>query len=67
MAKYRTKIERFGHPAGTIVYDAGCYDYSLAADDTRLTGVEHVSVTLNSSGGYPFFTIPKRQLDKAED
>jgi len=51
-----------GHPAGTIVYDPKGYDYGLAGDDTRITGIEHVSVTLDPEGGYPTFTIRKSSL-----
>lgn len=42
--------------AGTIVYDPKGYDYGLASDDTRMTGREHRSVTLNADGSYPTFT-----------
>lgn len=44
--------------AGTIVYDTAKYDYGLARDDTYFTGVEHMSVSLNPDGDYPFFTVP---------
>lgn len=30
---------------------------------TRLTGIEHVSVTLNKDGDYPFFTVPRDHLE----
>lgn len=43
---------------GTIVFDCLKYDYGLASDDTEMTGVKHVSVTLDPEGGYPSFTIP---------
>lgn len=48
--------------AGTVVYDCKFYDYGCASDDSRSTGVEHISVTLDSEGDYPFFTIPKYKL-----
>lgn len=44
--------------AGTKVYRCTRYDYGLASDDTRMTGILHISVTLNSDGDYPSFTIP---------
>ena len=47
---------------GTFVYDSAGYDYGLASDDTRETGIQHVSVTLNENGDYPFFTIPAEDL-----
>lgn len=49
--------------AGMIVYRCKGWDYGMANDDTRLTGIEHISVTLDAGGGYPFFTIPKRDLE----
>lgn len=52
-----------GQPAGTIVYSLRGHDYGLASDDTRMTGIEHVSVTLNSDGDYPSFTIVKADLE----
>lgn len=52
--------------AGTIVYAGRGYDYGLASDDTRATGIEHVSVTLKRSGDYPTFTVPLRDLEKIE-
>lgn len=52
--------------AGTVVYSARMHDYGLAGDDTRLTGVQHVSVTLEPDGGYPVFTIPEKDLKRLE-
>lgn len=49
---------------GCIVYASSGYDYGLASDDTRMTGVEHISVTLKRSGGYPTVTIPLHDLEK---
>ena len=51
-------------PVGTIVYDLRGHDYGLASDDTRHTGIEHVSVTLNEDGDYPSFTIHRKSLEK---
>ncbi len=64
MAKYRLRGPRFGHPAGTIVYDCAQHDYGLASDDTRGFGIEHISVSLTEDGDYPFFTVPVVQLEK---
>lgn len=50
--------------AGTTVYSIKGWDYGLASDDTRMTGVEHVSVTLKPDGDYPSFTIPRSHLEK---
>lgn len=53
--------------AGTIVYKQSGYDYGLAADDTRMTGIPHISVTLNPDGGYPGFTAPVTILGDLDD
>ena len=50
-------------PAGTVVYEFRYTDYGLANDDTRATGVEHVSVTLDAEGKWPSFTVPKSHLE----
>lgn len=53
--------------AGTIVYNfLGC-DYGLAGDDTRLTGLEHRSVTLSEDGRQSSFTIPCRDLEEIKE
>lgn len=52
--------------AGDVVYISTKYDYGLAEDDTRYTGVEHISVTLNSDGDYPTFTIPLHELKEIQ-
>jgi hypothetical protein len=49
--------------AGSIVFKQSGYDYGLARDDTNFTGIEHISVTLKRSGGYPGFTIPLCDLE----
>lgn len=49
--------------AGDSVYDIKGWDYGCANDDTRMTGVEHTSVTLKDDGDYPFFTVLKRDLE----
>lgn len=49
---------------GETVYLCRGYDYGCASDDTRATGIEHVSVTYKEDGEYPFFTIPRGALRK---
>lgn len=51
-------------PAGTLCYDFLMHDYGLASDDTRITGIPHVSVTLDPKGGYPSFTIVAADLEE---
>jgi len=60
---YELKFDRFGHKAGTIVYDPRVYDYNLARDDSRYTGIEHISVTLDPSGGYPVFSVARHDVE----
>lgn len=44
------------------VYDfLGC-DYGCANDDSRMTGIEHMSVSFNERG--QFFTIPILDLEE---
>lgn len=46
---------------GEILYPSLC-DYGCASDDTQTTGIEHVAVSFNESGG-PFFTIPREDIE----
>lgn len=47
---------------GDTVFACAKHDYGSASDDTRITGIHHISVTKNSDGDYPFFTVPFRDL-----
>jgi hypothetical protein len=49
---------------GDIVFNSMMHDYGCSNDDTRYTGIEHISVTLKEDGSYPFFTIPIRDLQE---
>jgi hypothetical protein len=51
---------------GATVYRFEMPDYGCAADDTRLLGFEHVAVTFDPDGDYPFFTIPLADLEQIE-
>lgn len=62
--KYRLKRERLGWPAGTIVYRLKNHDYGLARDDTRATGIDHISVTQDPAGGYPSITATYDDLEE---
>lgn len=68
VTKYRIKTSSIqpGLQAGDIVYGLMYHDYGLASDDTRNTGVDHISVTLDTEGNYPSFTIPRHALEKVE-
>lgn len=49
---------------GCTVYEyTGC-TYGLVSEDTHMTGIEHIAVTLKSDGDTPFFTAPIRSLVK---
>lgn len=52
--------------AGTFVYACRHADYGCASDDTRATGIEHISVTLDVNGNYPFFTMPRPDLERVD-
>lgn len=60
---YRLLTDRFDVPAGTLVFRSVRYDYGCANDDTRVTGVKHISVTRNPDGDYPFFSVPVTSLE----
>lgn len=60
--KYIMLQPHFGNESGTEVYKTRKHDFGLARDDTNNTGQEHISVTLNKDGDYPFFTIPVHKL-----
>ena len=51
---------------GAIVYPCQKYDYGMAMADTWMLGIECISVTLNKDGGYPFFTIPRQDLEELD-
>lgn len=68
--KYRMKHDSKLEPrakAGTIVYSQRGPDYGLARDDERMTGIPHRTVTLNSNGDYPGFTVPAHDLEVVKD
>lgn len=48
---------------GMTVYECAKYDYGLARDDTNFTGIHHISVTLDPTGDYPYFTVPVDSLE----
>lgn len=37
-------------------------DHGAANQDSRRTGVRHLAVTIDPTGGYPFFTVGRRDL-----
>lgn len=52
---------------GDIVYECVKCDYGCAADDSQMTGVHHISISLSPTGDYPFFTIPAKDLEEIQD
>lgn len=55
------RASRSGMAVGTPLY-YGSDGYGCASDDSRVTGIEHVSVSVNESG-VPFFTIPRADIE----
>lgn len=47
---------------GSVVYKFMKYDYGLSRTDTTLSGVPHVSVTMDETGDYPFYSVPESIL-----
>jgi hypothetical protein len=69
LSAYRIlRADRASSPVevGATVYRLFGWDYGCAADDTRLLGFDHVAVTLEPDGDYPFFTIPLADLEPIE-
>ena len=64
---FKTLVDRFEYPAGTVVYECVNYDYGCASEDTRETGIRHISVTESPTGDYPFFTIAVDDLESIDD
>jgi len=52
--------------SGDAVFYCRGHDYGCASDDTAMTGIHHVSVTLDENGDYPFFTIPREDIKGVE-
>jgi hypothetical protein len=52
---------------GTVVQKCRMHDYGCASDDTRITCVHHISLTLDVDGGYPFFTHPFKDLEEIKE
>lgn len=65
--KFRLTQPYDGNEAGAILYESAYYDYGLANDDTRSTGIEHISVTHDDKGGHPSFTCPEHLLELISD
>ena len=53
--------------AGTTVYKCLKYDYGCASEDTRNYGFKHISVTLDPTGDYPFFTVALNEIEEVEN
>lgn len=63
---YELKEDRFEYKAGTICYFCRGHDYGCVSDDERATGVQHVAMTLDPTGDYPFFTVPRAHIRRVE-
>lgn len=63
---YRLTKDRLGHKAGTTCYKCVKFDYGMANDDTRMTGINHVTMTLREDGDYPYFTVPVPDLEEVK-
>lgn len=52
---------------GDVVYSIAGYDWGIASEDSRSSGIDHTSVTYSPEGKHPFFTIPKDDIQLIED
>lgn len=62
--RYIVKYDTQYHKKGDIVYKNAYPDYGLASEDSRYTGVEHMSVSRTEDGNYPYQTIPTSALQE---
>lgn len=60
---YRLTQDEGGLRRGAIVYKLTRSDYGCANDDTRRTGVDHVSMTLKKDGDWPGASVPIHVLE----
>lgn len=51
---------------GDFVYQCIKHDYGAVSMDDFIKKIEHIAMTLDPEGGYPFFTIPKQDIGVAE-
>lgn len=51
---------------GEVVWGCVEPDYGMAADDSVIRGFTHISVTKDRDGGYPFFTIPRDDVEAVD-
>lgn len=69
-AKYRIKDTPVMDPPvnkGDVVYACTQDDFDTAISMSQITGIHHVSVTLDPTGDYPFFPIPTHNLEQMRD
>ncbi len=59
---YLLRESHAGFPAGAVLFRHEFCDYGLASDDTRLTGVQHYSMTRSPIGDNPSQTFPQGLL-----
>lgn len=52
--------------AGVVLYHCSKPDYGLCRDDTRATGEQHVAMTEDPTGDYPFTSVPVQLLRPVE-
>ena len=68
--KYTVKYDTPYAKKGTILFGFDEYDYGLSYDDTRITGKDHISVTLVENGhnikqgGSGFYSVPLEDLEE---
>lgn len=66
----RYKVLRVDRSALPVVVGEWLYPgrdhYGLASDDSRDTGIEHISVSCEMNGT-PYFTIPRMDVEEFDD
>lgn len=61
--KMKLLEDRFGHKAGTTIYEFAGHDYGCRSQDEFYTQKPHMVVTLDPDGDGPFFTVPTEEVE----
>ncbi len=54
-------------PAGQEFYRFKLNDYGMKSDHERITREEHINLTEDPEGGYPFICVPLAAVEPSDD
>lgn len=64
MTSFILKEDHLCAKAGTVFYRCKLPNYGCKSDDEWETGEEHLSLTEDPEGGYPFLIVPRSKLEE---